>query len=284
MADKLFGSICKGVFLLKSIVDSHTHSSFSIDSQMPAKDGVLSAIKVGLGGIIFTDHLDLDYPGSKIDFSFDFAERSSYLDELRKEFDGKIKIFKGMEVGFQPQAAAKSSEIISSYDFDFIINSIHVVDNVDICHKDFHESGTKQQVFRRYLDAIYASVDKFDDFDVVGHIGYLCRYVPYSDKSLKYAEYSDFLDAIFKRVIAKGKGIEVNTAGYFYKLGFPHPDFDSLKRYKELGGEIITIGSDAHATGNIGQYFRPVLEELLKVGFKYITYFEKRKPAFVKLS
>lgn len=268
---------------LKSIIDCHTHSSFSIDSQMPAKEGVLSAINAGLGGLIFTDHIDLDYPDPAYNFSFDIAVRSEFLDNLRLDFGAKAKILKGLELGFQPQIVSQAGEIVKSYDFDFVILSVHVVDKIDLCHKIFHEGQPKEQVYRRYLQAIYESVDKFDDFDVVGHIGYLCRYVTYPDRSLKYADYSDVLDMIFKKVIQNGKGIEVNTAGYFYKLGCPHPDFDSIKRYKELGGEIITIGSDAHVAGRIGENFELVIKQLSEIGFKHVTYFENRKPVFVKI-
>ncbi len=273
---------------LKSIVDCHTHSSFSIDSQMPFKDGVLSAINAGLGGLIFTDHLDLDYPKSengesKYEYTFDFAARSKFLDNIRNEFGTSVKILKGLELGFQPQIIEQANEIVKNYDFDFVILSVHVVDRIDLCHKAFHEGQPKEKVFTRYLQAIYESVDKFDDFDVVGHIGYICRYVSYPDKSLKYADYSDILDMIFKKVIQKGKGIEVNTAGYFYKLGFTHPDFDSIARYKELGGEIITIGSDSHDASRIGENFGLVVKQLSEIGFKYVTYFENRKPVFVKI-
>lgn len=268
---------------LKSIIDCHTHSSFSIDSKMSAHDGVLSAINAGLAGLIFTDHIDLDYPDSAYNFSFDIAARSDFLNNLRLEFKERAKILKGLELGFQLQIVNQASELVKSYDFDFVILSVHVVDKIDLCHKIFHDGQPKEQVYNRYLQAIYESVDKFDDFDVVGHIGYLSRYVTYQDKALKYADYSDILDAIFKKVIQKGKGIEVNTAGYFYKLGFTHPDFDSITRYKELGGEIITIGSDAHDAGRVGENFGLVIKHLSAIGFKYVTYFENRKPVFVKI-
>lgn len=268
---------------LKSIVDCHTHSSFSIDSKMPAKEGVLSALNSGLAGLTFTDHLDLDYPNPGYEFTFDFAARSKFLDGVRHEFGQRAKIFKGLELGFQPQIVDQASKIVKSYDFDFVICSVHVVDKIDLCRKVFHEGLPKEQVFCIYLQAIYESVDKFDDFDVVGHIGYLCRYVTYVDKTLNYADYSDILDMIFKRVIQKGKGIEVNTAGYFYNLGFVHPGFDSIARYKELGGEIITIGSDAHDAGRVGENFGLVVNHLSEIGFKYVTYFENRKPVFVKI-
>jgi histidinol-phosphatase (PHP family) len=111
----------------------------------------------------------------------------------------------------------------------------------------------------------------------------LCRYIPCDQKALRYTDFSDSLDAIFKKLIEKGKGIEVNTAGFLYELDFPHPDFDSLKRYKELGGEIITIGSDSHKAEHIGNKFSFVIEQLAHIGFKYITYFENRKPVFVKI-
>jgi histidinol-phosphatase (PHP family) len=274
----------RGSFMqLKSIIDCHTHSSFSIDSEMPAVDGGQSAINAGLGGLIFTDHLDIDYPNPAYDFSFDFAARSKFLDKLRQDFAGKVKILKGLELGFQPQIVQAASKVVKSYDFDFVLCSVHVVDKIDLCHKSFQSGRTKEQAYRRYLQAIYESVDKFDDFDVVGHIGYLCRYVSYQDKSLNYVDYSDILDMIFKRVIEKGKGIEVNTAGYFYKLGFTHPGFDSIKRYRELGGQIITIGSDAHDAGRVGADFSRVLTQLADIGFKYVTYFENRKPVFVKI-
>lgn len=273
---------------LKSIVDCHTHSSFSIDSQMPVRDGVWSAINNGLGGLIFTDHLDLDYPKSengeiKYEYTFDFAARSKFLDIIRNNCGPSVKVLKGLELGFQPQIIEQANGIVKSYDFDFVILSVHVVDKIDLSHKAFHEGQPKKQVFARYLQTIYESVDKFDNFDVVGHIGYICRYVSYSDKSLKYVDYSDILDMIFKKIIQKGKGIEVNTAGYFYKLGFTHPGFDSIARYNELGGEIITIGSDSHDASRIGENFGLVVKQLSEIGFKYVTYFENRKPVFVKI-
>jgi histidinol-phosphatase (PHP family) len=123
-----------------------------------------------------------------------------------------------------------------------------------------------------------------DCFDIVGHIGYIRRYAPDEDRTLKYSDYSDVLDSILKKVIENGKGIEVNTSGYYYKnLGSPIPDFDIIKRYKELGGQILTIGSDSHEAQFIGHSFKKVLEGLKLIGFNYVTYFEERKPIFVKL-
>lgn len=272
---------------LKSIIDCHSHSNYSDDSEMIAGDGVKCAIKAGLGGITFTDHLDLDYPDHRYDYTFDYAQRSSFLDELQQEFAGRAKILKGLELGFQPHTVEESTKIAQNYDFDFIIGSVHSVDGFALCGDvscGFYEGKTKKQAYTRYLEEIYNSVVQLDCFDVVGHIGYIRRYAPDEDRSLKYTDYSDILDSILKKAIDKGKGIEANTSGYYYKdLGTPIPDYDILKRYKELGGQILTIGSDSHRAQFVGNSFGIVLERLKSIGFEYVTYFEKRKPIFVKI-
>lgn len=267
--------------IISTIVDCHTHSSFSGDSKVTIKDAVLRVTELGLGGIAFTDHLELSHPLPQKSMTFDFGERSVQLTQLQQQFEGKIKILKGLEVGFQPHIAAEASDIVNKHDFDLVICSTHVVDRMP--EDSFYKDRTRQQAYRRYLEAIYEAVTTFDDFDVVGHIGYVCRYAPYQDKSLRYVDHDEIIDAILKKVIEKGKGIEVNTAGYFCRLYFPHPDFDVIKRYKELGGSIITIGSDAHRVERIGDRFDSVVQRLTDVGFSYIAYFEKRTPVFVRI-
>lgn len=249
---------------------------------MSPDQAVLAAIQIGLGGVTLTDHVDLDYPNHPPHL-FDYKARSLMVADVRKRFEGSIKVFLGIELGFQPQVAPESAAIVRSNDFDLVINSTHVVDYVDVCNRPMHESWTKEQIYHRYLSAIHESVLGFDDFDVVGHIGFITRYVSYQDPSLHYADYADIFDMILKAVIQKGKGIEVNTAGYAYKLNTPHPGYDVLKRYKELGGEILTLGSDAHTPQQIGSKFPFVIQKLISLGFEYVTYFEKRHAVFVKI-
>ena len=110
----------------------------------------------------------------------------------------------------------------------------------------FYEGKTKEQVYRRYLEEIYTIIRSFNDFDVLGHLGYIRRYVPYDIKAMPFKNYDDIIEAILKWLIEHGKGIEINLSGYTYRLGSAIPEADIVKRYKELGGEIITLGSDAH--------------------------------------
>ncbi|KKQ32578.1 MAG: Histidinol phosphate phosphatase HisJ family [candidate division TM6 bacterium GW2011_GWF2_37_49] len=270
---------------LKSIIDCHSHSNYSADSQMLAHDGVRSALGAGIGGLAFTDHLDIDYPNREYNYTFDFDHRSKFLDELRNEFSGKAKILKGLELGFQPHIIDQAAQIVQMNDFDFVIGSVHAVDGYTLSENaGYYQGKNKQQAYLRYLEEVYNSVVGMDCFDVIGHIGYIRRYAPDEDRSLQFIDYRDVLDMILKKVVDKGKGIEVNTSGYHYKgLGTPIPNFDIIERYKELGGEMLTIGSDSHQARYVGNSFMPVLQRLKSIGFNYVTYFEERKPVFVKI-
>ena len=132
-------------------------------------------------------------------------------------------------------------------------------------------------------------------FDVYGHIDYIIRYTPTQQKNKAqgiidetymdrcFRDSSDMIDEILRLLLAKGKGIEVNTAGIKYGLGHTNPQEKVLKRYRELGGEIITVGSDAHETKHLAYAFEGIPELLRKCGFRYYTEFRKRKPEMIPL-
>lgn len=264
--------------------DSHVHSSFSGDSEMPAETACDTAIRLGLEGIAFTDHLDIDYPDFDVSFLIDFEQYTSVMDGIKSRFDSRLKVLKGVEVGIQPHVIEETDETVKKHDFDFVIASIHIIDRLDpYCGEYFKNKTSKHHAFMRYLEEILLSVTRFDNFDVVGHIGYIRRYCSYEDRTLRYADYSDIVDSILKTAISKDKGIEVNTSGFRGDLNSPIPDFDIITRYRELGGEILTMGSDAHAPGHIALNFPYVKDMLKSIGFKYLTHFEKRVPVFDKI-
>lgn len=268
---------------LKHIVDCHVHSHFSCDSKVSIKNLVAGGIKAGLLGITVTDHADPEDPHEFAQHGFDYKDRARILDTLKVEYAGTFKVLQGIELGFQPHAAKVCSQIIQENFFDFVINSTHMVGSINASCIPPEKKQPKQQAYRQYLEAVYDSVRLFNDFDVVGHIGFITRYADYEDPSLLYKDYADIIDMILKTVIQKGKGIEVNTRGYSYKLNMPHPGYDILRRYKELGGTILTLGSDSHVIEQIGDHFPQVLQKLAEIGFEYVCYFENRKPVFTKI-
>ncbi len=264
---------------LHNYVDCHVHCDYSDDCATPAHLEVERAIELRLKGITFTDHYDIDYPNKKYHFEFDVAARRAFMHDLQYRYQTKINIFHGIEIGIQPHVVQQSLEVIAHGQFDCVICSTHAVDGFSLCSQSsFYEGKTQKQAYRRYLEDLYYDISNFTDYDIVGHIGYVRRYGPYENKSMPYDQYSDILDMILSHVIEDGKGIEINTSGYAYKLGTPIPEFDIIKRYKQLGGEIITMGSDAHKVERIGDSFELAASILKQAGFNYVAYFKNRKP------
>ena len=127
-----------------------------------------------------------------------------------------------------------------------MIGSSHLVHRRDPYFPDYYEGRTEEEAYREYFTSILENLAAFDCFDVYGHIDYVVRYGPNKNQNYSYGKYADILDNILRTLIHKGKGIEINTGGFKYGLGHPNPTEGVLKRYRELGGEIITIGADAH--------------------------------------
>ena len=152
-----------------------------------------------------------------------------------------------------------------------------------IREEEIRTNKTEEEIIREYFQCILDNVKLFNNFDVLGHLDYAVRYAPETDKNYNYLKYKDLIDPILETVIEKGKGIEINTAGIRkYYLKDVHPTTDIIKRYKELGGEIITVGSDAHTAGWEATDFHRAEEALKAAGFDYYCTFENRIATFNK--
>jgi histidinol-phosphatase (PHP family) len=147
----------------------------------------------------------------------------------------------------------------------------------------YFEGRSDHDSFIEYFRSIPENISAFDNFDVYGHLDYVVRYAPEQNAHYSYLDYMDLIDEILTALISRGKGIEINTAGFKYGLGHPNPTEGIIKRYRELGGEIITVGADAHVPDAVGYDFEKLSGILSDAGFKYFTVFEKRKPTFIKI-
>lgn len=257
--------------------DLHTHSSFSTDSDEPLEEMVKAAKEKGLQTLCITEHMDMDYPGGE--FILDTENYQKELLRVRKQTD--IELLFGVELGLMDYLAPKLNEYSKAWDFDFIIGSSHLVGGQDPYYPEyFQKLGSKNGVLR-YFESILANIKAMDCFDVYGHLDYVVRYS--SEKSYDPLDYGEIINEILKLLLEKGKGIEINTAGIKSGLGYVHPHRFILNRYKELGGEIITIGSDAHDRTRVAADFDKAGDALKSAGFKYYTIFRNRKPDFVLL-
>ncbi len=266
--------------------DTHMHTYYSGDSSAVPEDMAYAAKQAGLSGICFTDHLDLDYPKDPKLFLLDIPH---YLEETRALAEGlshtllDFTICTGIELGLQPHLAKRHQLLLAEYDFDFVIGSSHVVHGIDPYYPEYYEGREEFQAYEEYFSSILENIAAFDGFDVYGHLDYVVRYGPNQNRFYSYDAFRDLIDEILKALIARGKGIEVNTGGFKYGLLHPNPTEEILKRYRELGGEILTIGSDAHGPEHVAYCFEQISSILKKAGFQYFTVFRHRKPMFLPL-
>ena len=263
--------------------DTHMHTHHSGDSDASPEEMIEQAKKAGLSGICFTDHYDYDYPEDKNLFLIDFDAYHKEMTALKEKYQGDFQVNYGIELGLQPHVAAHNKQLLEENRFDFVIGSSHCVDGIDIYYPKFFEGQREEAAYHRYFESILDNVRSDADFDVYGHIDYVVRYGPNKNTEYSYKKYSDVIDEIFRQLISRGKGIELNPAGLKYGLGHPHPTEAALKRYRELGGEILTLGSDAHKPEHIAYDFKKVPQLLHDAGFSYYTVFQKRKAVFYKI-
>ncbi|MBE6014076.1 MAG: histidinol-phosphatase HisJ family protein [Lachnospiraceae bacterium] len=264
------------------LADYHMHTEFSSDSNEPVENMIKRSIESGIKNICITDHYDLDYPHDpeEDDFVFDTDKYFVQLNELKDKYKDKINLHIGVELGLQPHLMDRLRTYTNKYPFDFVIGSSHLVHGIDPYYPAFFEGRSYHEALMEYFESISENLDVFDDFDVYGHIDYVIRYVPGEKPVLNYSEFGDILDSILERIIEKGHGIELNTAGFYHNTDHPNPHEDVIRRYRQLGGDIITIGADAHGTQHIGYGFNKARDILLDCGFSYYTIFENRQPVY----
>ena len=269
--------------------DYHLHSSFSGDSDTPMEEMILKGIELGLTRMCFTEHHDIDYPVTDPDSTpegmFELNPDSYLYDflKLREKYASQITLCFGVELGMQPHLSRENAAFAKAHDYDFIIASSHICNGKDPYYPSFFEGRTQEEAYTEYFESILANLKSYSNFDVYGHLDYVVRYGPKKDKGYSYEVYRDVFDCILNRLISMEKGIEINTAGLARGMRDANPCIGVIRRYHELGGEIITVGSDAHEPKQIAYAFDRAADILKDCGFRYYTTFEKRSHSFHKL-
>lgn len=259
--------------------DYHMHSTVSFDGHDKAQDMVKAALDAGLKEICFTDHIDHQAEFMSPDWVYNVENYSKTYDCLSAP---GLLIRKGMEFGISPDNAPQLTEDLTKRHYDFVIGSVHFCGNLDVYEKPFWQDKTPEVAYPMYLDKMLECVKAQEDFDVLGHLTYICKCRENPTKAaLRYADYREVVDEILKILISKGKGMEMNTSGVD-RCGFFLPEKEFFLRFKELGGQIVTVGSDAHTASRVGQYTFDACN-ILKDIFGYVCTFADRKPIFHKL-
>ncbi len=270
--------------------DYHVHTEFSDDSVYPMGTVIQDAIAMGMNEICLTDHVDY---GVKIDWdcgkqiqyrngeplaNVDYPRYMSEIDRMKRLYGNKIRIKTGLEFGIQKHTIPDFQRLFERYAFDFIILSIHQVENQELWTQDFQRGRSQKEYQQRYYEEMLAVVRDYKDYSVLGHMDLIARY----DLAGVYPfeKVRPVIEDILRIVIADGKGIEVNTSSHRYGLTDTMPSANILKLYRDMGGRIITIGSDSHKPEHLGAYIRETQALLKSLGYKQFCTFEHMRPIF----
>lgn len=280
--------------------DYHVHTEFSDDSDYAMENVIKDAITMGLDEICFTDHVDYgvkkdwDEPGEMIYRKGGAGEPEKMplvnvhypiyyetFKKMRAQYDDKIHLKLGLEFGMQAHTIEKYEKLFARFPFDFIILSVHEVENKEFWTQDFQHGRTQQEYNERYYEELLYLVQHYHNYSVLGHMDLITRY----DHAGVYPfeKIKPILTKILRTVIADGKGIEVNTSSHRYGLSDLTPSRDILKLYQELGGSILTIGSDSHKPEHLGAFLDETKKELKNLRFKEFCTFAKMRPVYHQL-
>jgi len=253
------------------LFDSHMHTCFSTDSKMKIDEAVARGRELNIG-VTITEHMDIAYPGP-LSFIFDVEQ---YFADYRKYRSENVLL--GIEIGMLADCLEENRRLIKKHPFDYVIGSVHVVDNIDIYTAEFYQGRTKKEVYEQYFDAMKQCVTCYDDIHSLGHIDYIARYARFADPEIYYKEFSDCIDDVLNVLAQKGKALEINTRRLVNKEAV-ETIMPIYKRFYEVGGRLVTIGSDAHNVKDIGRGLNIGIEVAERANLD-VVYFKEGKPQY----
>jgi len=277
------------------LADYHIHTEFSDDSTEDMENVVKKAIKIKLDELCFSDHVDYGIKLDVEDFiklndqekasnkrllNVDYPTYFQRIKELQEKYDGQVIIKKGLEFGIQIHTIPQFKKLYDRYPIDFIILSCHQVEDKEFWTYDFQHGKTADEYISRYYQEIYDCITLYKDYSVLGHLDMIQRY---TKPRYPFEKSKEIITKILKQVIKDGKGIEVNTSSFQYKLSELMPERSILQLYYELGGKIITVGSDCHSADRLGDHIAYIYQVLKEIGFTNFTTFENMNPIMHQL-
>lgn len=284
--------------------DYHLHCEYSDDSNEPMENQIQEAITLGLDEMCFTDHVDYgikrdwDDPegiiirhaiehGKEVDLVLANVNYPKYFEALnmyQKKYASSISIKKGLEFGIQSITVDAYEKLYASYqdDLDFVLFSMHQVNNLEFWTQDFQKGKTQKEYNDEYYKEIYQTMQMFHHYSCLAHLDLMARYD--ENGIYPFENEKDIIAEILKYAIRDGKGIEINTSSWKYGLKDTQPSRAILKLYKDLGGKIITVGSDAHETKYLASHIKDAYAILKnEIGINEICTFDHMQPIFHKI-
>ena len=268
----------------KNIIDLHTHTDNSFDGHHSTMFLCETACMKGIRALAFTDHLEMD---AFYRDNFDRTAIQAYFEvaKAKSAFSGKLIICNGAELGQAVYDLPVTEKLLNTMNYDIVIGSIHNLPNVqDFYYMDFSDESID---YYALLDDYFnweLKLAQWGGFDTLAHLTYPLRYIVGNyGKPVDMTRYSEIIDEILVTLIRSGKSLEINTAGLRQPIGVTSPDESIVRRYKQLGGEMITVGSDAHFAEHLGAGIEQGYELALRCGFNKIALYQNRTPTLVPI-
>ncbi len=278
------------------LADYHVHCEFSDDSVYPLLAVCRDAADLGLAEICFTDHVDYGIKPDVDEFrrdpscapivdgepvtNVDYPRYFAAIDEAREKFAGELTIKAGLELGVQSHRVDQNHALFKAWEdkLDFVICSIHEVGDLEFWTGDFQRGRTQAEYNMAYYEELLRVVQTFKDYSVLGHLDLIRRYDPAGE--FPFEKTRDVVAAILEQVIADGKGIELNTSSFRYGLPDLQPSCDVLRLYRDLGGRVLTLGSDSHKPEHLGAHIEECHGRLRELGFTEFCTFDRLHPSW----
>lgn len=279
------------------LIDCHTHTQFSVDSDADIAEMIEKACRLGLAAYAVTDHCECNrwyseehYPDEDTyryyDFGTDFENSVSAVTKLKEKYSGKLNLICGVEMGQATHDFDIAEKIISDSRLDFVIGSMHQLPQTEDFAFIEYDKMSRQDIYalaERYFLEIN-KLCKWGKFDVLGHLTYILRYIEGNNGiKVDMSPYEEIIRESFKVLIENGKGIEINTSGLRQAYGQTFPNLYWVKMFKDMGGEVLSLGSDAHKAEDLGKGITKGADIAKEAGFEYLCYFKERKPNFIKI-
>lgn len=268
---------------LSLTADYHLHSSVSPDCQFPMEQMCRAAIQRGLTQLAFTEHFEFYTPGFQ-GYPFDRPYLEEYFRQLhrcREQFQGQLTLLSAIEIGQPTCNPSQSRRMLQGFSFDYRIGSVHKICDRDLGLYDYHT--TDLNWLKAQNLALLLELAQDGGFDCLGHLDLVKRYGARQGVSVRMDEERELFSQIFSHLIRQGKGIELNTSGLRQEAKEAMPSLALLRLYRQQGGEIVTVGSDAHRPQDVGADFALARELLLQAGFCYVAHYRQGQPEFVRL-
>jgi len=266
----------------QKLLDMHTHTDNSYDGNHSTMFLCENAVEKGLRAVAFTDHLEMDFYHEK---HFDRTAVQSFFEisKARSAFRGQLIVCVGVELGQPLYNQEESEALLARMPYDFVIGSVHNLRGMEDFYLLKYEEHDIDKLLREYFDELAAMAD-WARFDTLAHMTYPLRYIVGDHKiPVDLTQYATQIDEVLRLLVLRGKALEINTAGLRYKIGETSPGEALVRRFRELGGKYLTIGSDAHYAEHLGMGIREGMAIAERCGFSEITLYQNREPVQIPI-